>query len=272
MTNENLPILTKDRLDYVEGAYDVTVTRASKGSGMEVHHRVLGRNLVADLLKSTRASFAVEVSAPYATYREIHTTDCAGETEALQTVFWEPQDVVPPVYLRPMVIATVSEPLSVVLNGNHGVHEIWHEVEVEVEPGVILAADRFWRAASTWQSLIRLAANDALPPGVYRVETSTADGFHFKVQMHPELYRIMVNPGDEHEHCQSILTGCLSRGLEMLREEYGDDERWHEYPVLRSLHAKLVENQLQTWDEPGFRADEVATRLKPIVFSPEEDR
>ena len=50
--------------------------------------------------------------------------------------------------------------------------------------------------------------------------------------MHPDLYRIVANPGDEHDHCQSILTGCLSRGLEMLREEYGDDERWHEYPVL----------------------------------------
>ena len=272
MANDNLPVLTMDRLDYVEGAYEVAITRASKGTGMEVRHRVSGRNLVAHFLKESKASFAVEVSAPYATYREILRADDSGEAEAVQTVFWKSEDVVPPVYLRPMAIATVTEPIKVVLNGEHGVHEIWHEVEVEVEPGVILAADRFWRAASTWQSLIRLGSNDTLPAGVYRVDTNTADGFYFKVQMHPDLYRIMVNPGeDEHDHCQSILTGCLSRGLEMLREEYGEDERWQEYPVLKALHAKLVDNQLPTWDEPGFRADEVATRLKPIVFGSEED-
>ena len=45
-------------------------------------------------------------------------------------MFWKSQDVVPPVYLRPMVIAMVAEPVKIVLNGEHGVHEIWREVEV----------------------------------------------------------------------------------------------------------------------------------------------
>ncbi|MDE2824005.1 MAG: hypothetical protein OXK79_10945, partial [Chloroflexota bacterium] len=146
MSNDRFPMLAKDRLDYIESAYDVAVRRAPQGGGMLVRHCVSGRNLVADLLKRSEAVFAVEVSAPYATYREIRPLEVSGEVEALQTVSWNPQDVVPPVYLRPMVIATVERPANIVLNGEHGVHEVWQGVEVELPPGGILASDQFWRA------------------------------------------------------------------------------------------------------------------------------
>ena len=272
MVNDSFPILATDRLDYVDGAYDVAVSRAAKGAGMTIRHSVSGRNLVAHLLKRSEATFTVEVSAPYVTYREILRAEAAGQLETLQTISWNQHDVVPPVYFRPMVIATVAEPTNIVLNGEHGVHQVWQEVEVEVEPGLILATDRFWRAASTWESLIRLVSNDALPAGVYRVEASTGDGFHFKVHMHPNLFEKMVNPGDAHDHARSILTACLSRGLEIVKEEYGPDERWREFPVLRALHDKLTENSLPTWEVvEGFRPDEVATQLKPIIFGPDED-
>ena len=154
MANESFPMLVGDRLDYTEGAYDVAVTRASQGAGMLVRHRLSGRNLVVELLKRSEAAFAVEVSAPYATYREIRPSEASGEVEALQRVSWNPQDVVPPVYLRPMVIATVEQLANIVLNGEHGVHEVWQGVEVEVTPGAILAAATLARA-----SLIARAAS-----------------------------------------------------------------------------------------------------------------
>ena len=271
MANDSFPMLVNDRLDYREGAYEVAVSRAPQGIGMVVRHRVAGRNLVADLLKRSEAAFAVEVSAPYASYRVIRICEAAGEVQALQTVSWNPQDVVPPVYLRPMVIATVEQPANVVLNGEHGVHEVWHGVEVEIAPGGILAADQFWRASSTWESLIRLTPQDGLSEGVYYVEPCTGDGFHFKVRMHPVLFEKMVNPGEAHHHCRSILTACLSRGLEIVRAEYTEGERWRDYPVLCALRDKLKERGLRTWEDELFRPDEVATELKPIVFGPEED-
>ena len=271
MANDSFPMLVRDRLDYREGAYDVAVTRAPQGAGMVIRHRVSGRNLVADLLKRSEAGFAVEVSAPYATYREIRRSDAAGEVEAVQAVSWDPQGVVPPVYFRPMVIATVAQPANIVLNGEHGVHEVWQGVEVEVAPGGILAADQFWRASSTWESLIRLTPHDGLSAGVYWVEACTGDGFHFKVRMHPTLFEKMVNPGDAHDHCRSILTGCLSRGLEIVRAEYSEDERWRDFPVLCGLHDQLTEHGLRTWEDENFRPDEVATELRPIVFGAEED-
>ena len=271
MANDSFPMLVRERLDYTEGAYNVAVTRASQGAGMLVRHRVSGRNLVAEFLERSEATFAVEVSAPYATYREIRSSEASGQVEALQEVSWSPQDVVPPVYLRPMVIATVEQPANIVLNGEHGVHQVWQGIEVEVAPGAILAADQFWRASSTWESLIRLAPCDDLSPGVYRVEECTSEGFYFKVRMHPALFEKMVNQGDAYDHCASILTACLSRGLEIVRVEYTEDERWRDYPVLNALYDKLKAHDLATWEDKHFRPDEVATGLKPIVFKPVED-
>ena len=107
MANVNCPILARDRLDYVDGAYEAVVKRAPKGAGMAIRHVVCGRNLVASLLEWGKAAFAVEVSSPYATYRQIRRAEPSGETELTQEVSWETEDVVPPVYVRPLVIATV---------------------------------------------------------------------------------------------------------------------------------------------------------------------
>lgn len=266
MPNGNFPVLAKDRLDYAEGAYDVSVRRAEQGTGMAISHAVSGRNLVSHLLKRCKAAFAVEVSAPYATYRRVCLAEAGDKVELVQTVSWDAKDVVPPVYVRPLVISTVAKTKRLELNGRHGVHDVWQGVEVEIGPGAILAQDQFWRAASTWESLIRLVSNDELPVGAYRVEMNTGEGFHFRVQMNPKLYEKIVNPGEAHSHCQTILTGCLARGLEMVKEDYGQEQRWREFPVLRALHDKLLGEGLGTWEDEEFRPEETATRLKPIEF------
>ena len=271
MASENYPILAADRLDYGEGTYETRVRRATDGTGLVIVHRVAGANLVTDYLKRRKAAFAVEVSSPYATYREVCLASKTGELEVSQAVSWPEDEVVRPVYVRPLVIATVRKTRRLVLNGGHGVHELWKGVAVELSDGTILAQDRFWRESSTWQSLIKLVPDDStsLPPGTYRVETNTGEGFHFQVRMHPELYAWMVNPGDAtgRRQSQSILTGCLARGLELLREEFGSSGRWREeYPVLRALHGMLVEKELPTWEDERFPADEVASRLRPVEF------
>ena len=272
MAYENHPILAKDRLDYVDGSYDTGVKPGLKGTGMSVRHEVCGRNLVENLLQRSMATFAVEVASPYATYRQIRMAEAGCGTTLTQEVSWEADDVVAPVYLRPLVVAKVAAPISIKLNGEHGVHEVWQGIEVSVEPGMILAQDQFWRGASTWESLIRLVSNEKVADGGYRVESNTGEGFHFDVQMHPELFTRMVNPGDAINHRDSILTGCLARGLELIRAQYGEGDAWREFPVLRALHAKLEENGLETWeDNESFRADEVACWLRPIIFGVDGD-
>ncbi len=271
MPNGNLPLLSQDRLDYVAGTYDAAVTRAPNGDGMAVLHAVKGRNLVEYLLKQGKAAFAVEVSSPYATYRQVCSAGPRGETALSQEVSWEPEQVVPPVYVRPLVIAELETTMSLKLQTKHGVHDLWHDVEISLIPGTILAQDRFWRTSSTMQSLIRLVSNDSLPSGAYRVETSTGEGFHLNVQMHPDLFAWMVSP-DTKRHRDSILTGCLSRGLELIRAEYGKGNHWSELPVLRALHGQLVKEGLCTWEDgDAFHPDEIASRLRPLEFAAQID-
>ena len=250
--------------------------RGAGDTGLAVGHNVSGQNLVAEYLRGGMASFAVEVASPYATYREVRVAGQTGVREAVQEVAWNADDVVPPVYVRPMVVATIEKPRRLRLNGKHGVHEVWKGVAVELLGGTILAHDRFWRASSTWQSLIRLVSNEdgTLSAGTYRVETSTSEGFHFRVQMHPELYARMISPEDRRTylHGQSILTGCLARGLELVKEEFGANGRWREeYPVLRALHEMLDEKGLPTWEDDDFPADEVASKLRPVEFGAATD-
>ena len=267
MNRENFPVLARDRLDYTDGTYEVNVKRASNGDAIEIHHFVRGQNLVSTLLRQSRAAFAAEVSAPYATYRRIDIAERAGQVEMTQQVSWDASDIVPPVYVRPQIVSMVPEPFKIRLNGAHGVHSVWQRQAINIQAGTILAIDQFWRAQSTWQSLLRLVSEDTLPRGSYRVEAVTGDGFHFIVRMHPKLFQKMVNPGGDREHCDSILTGCLSRGLEILKAEFGGSDSWKEYPVLRALRHKLEQSGSKTWDIEGFAPDEVATRLRPIEFS-----
>ena len=272
MPRGNYPLLSQDRMDYVNGSYDALITRAQTGRGMAVRHAVEGSNLVASFLKCGKAEFAIEVSSPYATYRQIRRAGQRGETALTQKVSWEPEEIVPPVYVRPMVVAVLDEPISVRLNGEHGVHELWKGVEISVAPGTILAQDQFWRSTSTMESLLRLVSNPALPAGAYRVEKNTSEGFHFIVQLHPDLFAWMVNP-DTKRHRDSILTGCLSRALELIHSEHSDGDSWREFPVLRALHGELEKRGLSTWqDGDAFHPDEIASSLRPLQFTthPEE--
>ncbi len=255
-------------MDYVSGTYDAAITRSPNGRGMAIRHAVDGSNLVASLLERGKAEFATEVSSPYATFRRIRRAGLVRKTALTQEVSWEAEEVVPPVYVRPLVIAVLDKTISVRLNSHHGVHDLWKGVEIPVAPGTILAQDQFWRSTSTMESLIRLVSNDSLPTGAYRVEMNTSEGLHFIVQMHPDLFSWMVNP-DALRHRDSILTGCLSRALELIRSEYGGDgDRWREFPVLRALHSQLVKSGLGTWEDgDDFHPDEIASRLRPLEFT-----
>ena len=271
MPKGNYPLLSRDRMDYVNGSYDTAITRSRNGRGMAVRHAVEGSNLVASLLNRGKAEFAIEVSSPYATYRQVRKAGPRRETALTQQVSWESDEVVPPVYVRPLVIAFLDEPISLRLNGEHGVHQLWKDVEISMNPGTILAQDQFWRTTSTMESLIRLVSNATLPVGAYRVEMNTGEGLHFVVQMHPDFFAWMVNP-DTKRHRDSILTGCLSRALELIRAEYNEGDRWREFPVLRALHGQLVKSGLNTWqDGDAFHPDEIASSLRPLQFTTQLD-
>ena len=273
--HSNAPVLSRGKLDYTSGRYEARVHPIKSGEGMSVAHSLRGSNLVSSLMSDCKAVFATEVCAPYATYRQLHAAEMSGEPEIEQLVSWSPEDVLPPIYFRPLVIAANQETLKIQLTRSHGVHAAWQDRVINIPKGTILALDEFWRASSTLQSLIRLLPEKALHEGGYRVVPVSAEGYYFRVHMHPELFGRMVNPGESIRQRNTILTACLSRGLELIREKFGgtdSSEDWEQYPTLRALYDELRQLGIPTWEDREFHADEVATRLKPIEFGVIDNR
>ena len=164
-----------------------------------------------------------------------------------------------------MVISDLKNSLSVTFNDSHGVHSIWKGVQTIVRPASILALRGFYLPIEL-ASLIQLVKSEELNEGSYRVKESTGEGFYFQVEMAENLFNSIQNPRNNTDHCNSILTGALASGLEILKRDYADDENFERYPVLKRLSLELQDRGLPLWYESNFRADEVATRLRPIVI------
>jgi len=271
MSGMNFPLLDESRMDYIDGSYAGTVSPGNESNEMVVRHEVIGRNLVGRLLSEDQAVFAVDVSSPYTTYRQIKKCSASGEVSAEQKVIWERNAVKPPIYLRPLVISTVAKKITLSKDYD-GVHGLWNGSSLYLREGTILASDQFWSHTSTMESLIRLqcAQNGELSIGSYRVKESTDEGFHFNVIAHPDLYRALVSPGEYIDHRDAILTGALAAGFEILRRDFVPDNEgtrdWSEHPVLRALHKILEKKGICTWDRDDFHAEEAATKLRPLNF------
>ncbi len=270
-----LPLLEESRMDYANSTYRISVDQGDDKHSMDVRHEIQGKNLVASLLKESKAVFAVEVSSPYATFRHIEKSEIRGEISCTQKVSWDAAEVVPPVYIRPIVVVELAEPQNIKLSTErHGVHSIWDGREIQLRSGTILAIDQFWAFRSTFESLLRLLEDPKgeLKPGEYKVEESSSEGFHFKVTAHPELYSFLVTPPEgQGDYRNGILTSALTVGFEILRREYGSKEGsgnlWEEFPVLRELHTMLENEGIATWDNEDFHAEVAAARFRPFKFS-----
>ena len=266
-----LPLLAEERMDYVNSEYRVSVTQGEDKHSMDVRHEVRGKNLIVSMLKKSEAVFAIEISSPHATFREIDKSDVRGKISCTQKVSWDAATVVSPVYIRPLIVTEIDEPQSIRLSTEeHGVHSIWHERKIQLRSGSILAADRFWAFRSTFESLLRLVTDPEgkLRPGEYRVEANTSEGFYFQVFVHSDLFHFLVNPGEQGNYRDGIFTSALIVGFETLQREY--QENWEEYPVLKELHKMLENKGIPAWDEDNFHAEIAATRFRPFKFDASE--
>ena len=146
MTFIDIPLMDKERLDYINGSYDAMVSVLKDSNSAEIRHIVHGNNLVKNMIAQSEATYAVEVASPYSTYRRVHILDEFNGAETVcQTVTWEEADIVPPIYFRPMILAMIEETISRRISTKiDGVHELWDDVEIEIHPASILASGPFY--------------------------------------------------------------------------------------------------------------------------------
>ena len=266
-----IPVLQEDSLDYPTATYISDVTpHGSSPSELKIFQRVTDSNLAATLLADDMAKFAVEISSPYTTFRKIEICERTDLLSSEHVAALSEIDVQPPTYLRPLLIANPSTPLTVRLEDSHAVHKSWFGTTIKIYNGSILGKGSFWAPSSTMQSLIRVVKdeNDQLSNGMYEVKEFSGDGFYFKVKMHPAQFEVFQNPGEHHDHCRSVLVGALSRAFEILKEKHLNNEFGKEGtdlpPVLKALHAQMESTRILTWDVDGFCAEVAASQLRPL--------
>ena len=91
-----------------------------------------------------------------------------------------------------------------------------------------------------FQSILRLKriSDGSLKPGSFEVKQSIEQGFYFLVEAEEELFNGLRNP-KSFEHRNSIYAMALAQGLQILHDEYKDQESWMEYQNLRLLYQML---------------------------------
>ena len=275
-----IPMLHEASLDYPAVEYESEVVSHGQDEetiSLKVKQSICDSNLIAQLLNDKQANFAVEISSPYSIYRKIEKCEHGNDLTSEHVVTLSDEVVQTPVYLRPLIVAELKSPLPFELGEAHAVHKSWYGTKIEILRSSILARGQFWLPTSVMQSLVRIGKDEEnkLSPGTYEVLDCNSDGFYFKVMMHPELFDIFL-AGNEVNHCNSILTGALATGFEILRrkkEEYHpDDENGAGLPqVLNSLYKKMEQEGIEPWDSDDFKSELAASKLCPITIKKVEE-
>lgn len=267
MSNFNIPILQNDSADYIDGNIYHTRVLLSDTSqnAFSVRHEISGNNLVRELLLKNRAQFAAEACAPASTYRQIFVEDSVGVTSLVQEVSVPDELIVSPLYVRPLVISDTSISQEITLDLSHGVHEMWHGVTIAIDQASILALGEFETGVGI-HSLLKTVESKDLKEGTYYVRLNTSNGFFFEMNLPPQLFSSMRNPGN-HEHRNTLLTAGLASGFHQLKNDYADPEEWQQHVVLLALHKELRARNLPTWEDSNFEPDEIASSLKHIELA-----
>ena len=270
------PILGQDRLDFeLDHAYEVTAHDLATDSDQKIiQHKILGQNLVRELICTNHASFACTVVAPEYAYRRVElpvaTCECdANSLSVEQQVQTSTDEYSTPVILQCYVV--VTEPVDTIcLKADHGVSDLWVNQSISLAKSTKIALGPFLVSQSTLQSIlqIRQAEEGLLPKGCFEVEPVQEAGFYFSVSVEKSLFETLKNPREAYEHRDSIYCFALTQGLEILNRDYKEEETWRQHLHLRSLHKMLAAKGAQTWDEEDFKANRAVAHLKPHVIRP----
>ena len=271
------PVLSAYSSDYTNGLYKVVNTTQCEGQ-IRIVHSVEGPNLITDLLKNGKATFAVEIASPRTIFRTFSISCQNSVTSLTQEVSWNPNSVREPILIRPLIIHTNSYATTIKLSSiRHRLHRAWDNIDIAIPPGAIIGQSNFFKP-SGYISLLKMVRDDTgqLGEGAYRVETDLSDNYVFKVIMNKKLFENMQTKSiNRLDHRDTLLTGALATGLAMLNRDFieGNIEEidLSQNVLLRDLHKILKDASLSTWEDDNFDSALAATFLKPIIFKTDEE-
>ncbi len=262
------------------GSYYVEAMRESDSpaAAISVTHHFCGNNLVSGLLERGQARFGVTVSAPETMFRKFipllkfDFVASEGYTAiAPQHAPLNDADIAGTVFVRGSVV--VTQDVAVVVDDSCGLMPELSGVRFIYPKGAIIATEEMQAfGLGTISALLKLVKEeDELKAGQIRVVPDAEIGYRFRLLAGNKLYDKLRNADGPYEraHAHSVFIHALSRALEILREEglRRDKDWWMTYASLRWL-SDMIQSLDQThWDDLGFNADEVATRIRNHYFA-----
>ena len=274
------PVMAPGGLDYAEEhKYEIeqiSVQDEPKDT-IGVLHRVRGDNLVSQLILQGKADFAITIVSPTCAYRKVELGTGTPERvdwgiQLEQNITIVTDEFRHPVMFQPAVITnSAGEQLRV--DSSHGVDPLWIGVKIKLPMAAVVAVQPFHSAKTTVQSILRLkkASPGSLNPGSFEVEAVTEEGFYFQVEVAEDLFDGLRNPVS-FAHRDSIYSMALAQGLDILRKDYSNRETWQEYQHLRMLFQMLKQRSLPTWEEDGFKPNQIAANFHPHFLRVDQDQ
>lgn len=272
------PVLEDDRYDYVEqNIYEVeqvtdnTYAKQTDDS-LILKYKINGDNLISQLLNSGEAKFVCTTVIKSTMYRET-ISEYLKELTSTEVVQKIPlQNTYEVQNFAPMIIY-IGEDKEIVLNSEKmGLDLFWDGKKINLYKGAIIAKDG-WRESEYSASDLLSIQRDESKDYDFEVLIDPKEGGRFVAKVKPDLYDDMnrVRGTKNRAHFNSIITHMLSLGFVKLREDYKDGNE--DLANFNAIKRKLKSEDLATWEEDGFNANEVASNFLPhkLVFEDDEN-
>ena len=255
------PVLEAGNLSYQNGIYSVFWEEKDRGKSFTLRHQVQAAPLIEQWISDSKVNYICSVASPRSMYRRLHVSN-----NPLQTIEWEQSDLGEPPMFTPLLVA--REDLShIVQSDSDGLHPMWEGKTLSMRSGARIAVGQTFKLQTGLNGILEFNVDEELRPGQVRVESSSENGFIFKVHLPPGLYNHLKYRRNEMPGT-NIMIHVISTALGILQRDHPvaeDDEGtgWKAHRNLVGLADFLEQKGAGLWSDQDFRPELAATIIYP---------
>ena len=228
------------------------------GAKITIRHKLIGAPLIEELIRKRLVKFGCVVAVPKSGYRRLYKSDSPE-----QEISWEPGQVSEPPMFGP-VLLYIGKNRKLKLEAKHGVSPFWQGKEAEIPCGARLARAKYLRPTASIVKMMNVRLKKDMEKGNFTVVPNSNGGFSFNLDAAVDVYVFLQNPLGCSELRGSILTHAVCQCLNILRNDYRNQEEWSEFSNLRSLSGLLEKKGQLHWGDENFDPMAAATSLYPV--------
>ena len=259
------PVLEAGNDSFPSGIYTIVCADKELGKSFELRHELHDAPLIEQWQGQGKLYFVCTVAAPRSMYRALHKSDVPE-----QVIAWEQHDLGEYPMFTPMIVAKEDIQHTVEATSDR-LNRIWDKRKLLIPKGARVAVGHTFQFKAGINGILDFNLDESLPPGRFRVQPSTEEGFKFKVHLALDLYQhLRYNRTDNAGN--NIMVHVVSAAMNILQRDYAKDdeeEGWRSHRSLLGLADLLEQNDLYHWSDEEFQPELVATKLYPHIVPSE---